>query len=179
MKKILIFFIFISLSTTSLAKDKNLYETFKEYPEIKIYLQDIKNKTGNPKVKPEIFREIFEKTMGERLTVKFLCVNAPEKADIAIDATIKRFDFKEKALPSFFSVAALAADMTAPKSAAKLIVDYELSKPDTGKAVFVLKNFTTDARKPIEDMKGDMAYFAAVEKNVNRFLYRAFYKQKE
>ncbi len=171
-------FIPICLSTTLYAKDNNLYEMFKDYPRIKVFLKEVIDQTGNPEVEIDIFKRVFGETIENRINITFIYVNDEKDADVVVTAKIKTYTFTEKALPSFTSIWAFTADTTAPKSSAKIVVDYEIISPTDGKTLLSYKNFTTDARKPIEQMKGEMGYSSAVDKNVNRFIYRAFYKPR-
>ncbi len=179
MRKIIsLFFILICLTTTVYAYSNNLYEMFRDYQKIKVFLKEVIDQTGNPQVKTDIFKKVFRETIENRINITFIYVNDKKNADVIMTAKIKSYVFTEKALPSFMSVWAFTADTTAPKSSAKIVVDYEIISPTDGRALLSYKNFTTNTRKPREQMKGEMGYTNSVAKNVNRFIYRAFYKQR-
>ena len=179
MRKIIsLFFILICLTTTLYAYSNNLYERFRNYQKIKVFLKEVIDQTGNPEVEIDIFKNVFEETIENRINITFIYVNDEKNADVVVTAKIKTYVFTEKALPSFTSIWAFTADTTAPKSSAKIVVDYEIISPTDGRVLLSYKNFTTDARKPIEQMRGEMGYSSSVGKNANRFIYRAFYKQR-
>lgn len=173
-----LFFILICLTTALYAYGNNLYEIFRDYQKIKVFLKEVIDQTGNPQVRIDVFKSVFGETIENRKNIAFIYVNDKKDADVIVTAKIKNYVFTERALPSFMSVWAFAADTTAPKSSAKIAVDYEIISPADNRVLLSYKNFTTDARKPIEQMKGEMGYSNSVAKNVNRFIYRAFYKQR-
>lgn len=173
-----LFFILICLTTTLYAYSNNLYEMFRDYQKIKVFLKEVIDQTGNPQVEIDIFKSVFGETIEDRINITFIYVNDEKNADVIVTAKIKNYVFTERALPSFTSVWAFTADTTAPKSSAKIVVDYEIISPTDSRILLSYKNFTTDARKPIEQMKGEMGYSSSVAKNVDRFIYRAFYKQR-
>jgi len=156
----------------------SLYHKFKNKPEIKLYLSEVKSKVQEPHVKTAVFRKVFRDVLPTRVNIKFKSVSNPKMADAIIKATITKYKFNKKVMPSFFSTWALVADTAAPKSAAGLSVDYEIIDPKTNKVMAKLQNFTIDVRMPIEDMKGEKAFINAATKSINRFIYRSFYRQK-
>ena len=180
MKRIIfLFFILTCLTTTLYAYDNNLYEIFKDYQKIKVFLKEVTDRTGNPQIETDIFKRVFGETIENRKNITFINVNDEKNADVIVATKIKNYIFTERALPSFMSIWAFTADTTAPKSSAKIVVDYEIINPADNRVLLSYKNFTTDARKPIEQMKGEMGFSNAVAKNVDRFIYRAFYRQRD
>jgi hypothetical protein len=157
----------------------NLYGAFKDKEEIRVYLKEVENAAGDVRVNVAAFRDIFRRVLPRRVNIKFREVNNARLADAVISAKIKRYKFKENAMLIPISIWAVIADTTAPKSSAKLTVDYRVLGPDGGKALMELKNFTTTARLPKGEMTGDKSFRHAAEKSINRFLYRAFHKQKK
>lgn len=177
-KKLFLVFLLLCFIGTSYARDTNLYEMFKDSPHIKVYLEDVANEVENTHINVDTFKDIFKEVLVKRLGIKFIPVDNASQADVVVLGKIKKYVFKEKVMPSFFGTAALVADTAAPKSAAKLVVDYKIISPKDGKTLFSYKNFTTDERRPYKDMLGEKAFTHAATKNINRFIYRAFYKQK-
>ena len=180
-KKLFIFLISFclagSLATGAYARQSGLYETFKSNPEIKVYLGEVTSEIEDPRVKIKVFEKVFLYVIPRRINLKFVSVKNPNEADVVVTAKIKGYKFKERALPSFLSSVALLADMAAPKSAAKLVVDYKIATP-AGNVLLEYKGFTTNQRRPRKDMAGENGFMHAANKNINRFLYRAFYKQR-
>jgi hypothetical protein len=179
MKRSIIAILVLCVSVTAYAAKENLYEAFKDHDIIRVSLDPVENDVTDPQVTAAGFTKIFEETLPERLNIAFSCVKNTGEADVVVKARIKKYAFKEKVPPRFFSTASLIADTTAPKSSAKLVVDYEIIDAATGKALMEFKNFTTEERRPIEDMTGEQGFSHAASKNINRFLYRAFYRQRK
>jgi len=177
-KSIALILVLCFLSSTGMAAD-NLYHKFANDPEIKVYLKEVKNESGEEDVDAKTFEKVFKEELTERLAMKFVSVEKQDEADVAISATIKNYAFTEKAMPSFMGVYSLAADATAPKSQAVLTVDYVVMDAKTGRVIAERNDFTMAARRPIEDMKGKNAFKYACEKNINRFIYRTFREQEE
>jgi hypothetical protein len=105
-------------------------------------------------------------------------VNDEKSADAVINAKIKKYAFVEKAFPMFLSTSALAADTMSPKSSGTVVVDYEVRSPSGEKVLLAFKNFSTEERRPRQDMKGEMGYTYSIGKNIDRFIFRAFYPPK-
>ena len=180
MKKTLIVFLALCFAVSCYAGERSLYEKFKNKPHIKVCLKEVTNEVEDPNVKVNEFKSIFADTHRKRIDIKFVPVDSADKADVIVTAKIKSYVFTEKALPSIFGVATLAADTLAPKSSAKLVVDYTLTDGKTGKVLTEYGNFTTETRRPVETMKeGDKAFRFAATENVSRFIYKTFRKQKE
>ncbi len=180
MKKILIFFLAFCFAAISYADRRNVYEMFKEKPHIKVYLKKVDSDVDDPYVKINEFKRIFEDVHRKRIKIKFVPVDSADKADVVATVKIKDYIFRKKAMPSIFGAAAVAADTLAMKSSAKLSVDYTLTDPKTGKIITEFKNFTTNARRPVKSMEdGNKAFEFAAEKNINRFIYKAFHEQKQ
>lgn len=70
-----------------------------------------------------------------------------------------------------------AADIAEPKSSGKIVADYEVINTKNNKVIFSYKYLATDTRKPKETLTEDIAYTSALKENINRFIYRAFYKR--
>jgi len=184
MKKILPLFILLFFATTLYAGRDNLYERFKDYYEIKVFLKDVIDETKNPDVKTDVFRDVFTDALMERINIKFIPVDNENDADVIVRARIKEYVFTEeplpvRAAPVFINAISIIADTAEPKSAGRLAVDYEIQGPRDDKILFSYKKLTTEARKPRPDMKGEMGYIHALRENINRFIFRAFYKQKK
>ena len=179
MKKYILAILFLCFVTASYAVADNLYDTFKDKGEIKVYLKDVEIDVKDQDVKEKVFREVFGDVLKERLNIDFIGSRSEKDSDVVVLARIKGYIYRKKVLPSFWSTAAIVADTTAPKSAAKLSVDYKILDPQTGKIILSFKNFTTDTRRPKKEMVKEKAFFYAAEKNINRFIYRAFYKQRK
>ena len=172
MKRIILFFLLTCFTVTSYAAEKNLYKMFKGRPDIKVYLKDVTSDTKDPKVSTGVFEKVFKDVLPERLNIEFIPVDNANQADVVVRARIKSYLFKEKVAPRFFSLAALAADTTAPKSLARLVVDYDITSPEGEKVLLSFKNFTTEERRPTKDMAGEGGFIHAANKNINRFIYR-------
>ncbi|MFH1594474.1 MAG: hypothetical protein ABID09_07245 [Candidatus Omnitrophota bacterium] len=179
MRAILLALISLLLVTNLYAAENNLNEMFKDMNEIKVYLREATSTIDAPDVDMVRFKEIFNDVLTKRINMSFVPVANPGDADLIIDATVKGYVFKEKVMPSIFGTAALVADTTAPKSAAKLVVDYTIYDPKDNKILATYKNFTTDARHPVKEMEDGKAFALAATKNANRFIYRAFYEQQK
>jgi len=179
MKKLCLFLILVCIYQTAYARTGNLYYKFKDYPEIKVYLDKVGDESDNPKVVRETFRKVFKEVIEKRIEIKFVYVDNKKNADVIVKAKIESHIFTKNALPAVTGVFALAADATAPKSEGMFVVDYEIYAPGNDKQLLFYDNFTTSARRPRKDMEGEMGYRNAVRKNVNRFVYTAFYEQKQ
>lgn len=182
MKKILLLFILISVTTSLHASRGNLYEMCEDYNEIKVFLKDVINETGNLDAKTDVFRDVFEDVIRKRVNIKFIAVNNEESADVIVNSTIKEHTYMKdplpiRAVPLVMMPFVAMADTAEPKSLGKLVVDYEVIRPKDRKVIFSYKNVATDTRKPQEEMTEDIAYTHALRENINRFIFRAFYKQ--
>ena len=176
MQIILMFSLFIFAAP---ARNGSLYERFKDSGEIKVFLKSVKDETGDPDVNIGTFKNNFRDVLKKRINMKFISTDSENEADVTVESVIKRYDFTRNAQPSYFSVYAFVADKTAPKSAAKLLVDYNVIDSKSGVSLKIFMNFTTDTRRPREYMNKDNSFSYASVDNINRFIYRAFYKQKE
>ena len=161
------------------ARAANLYSRFKEKPVIKVYLEEVKSEASNPNVDISVFKDTFRKILVKRVNVNFEPVSGKSGADAVVTADIKKYKFKKSVMPMFFSLWAFIADMTAPKSSATLVVDYRVLTPEDGKLLAEFKDFTTVERRPRKHVAGGKDFFYASAKNINRFLYRAFHKQRK
>ncbi len=178
MKKILLILMIFCFAATSYANDRTLYGMHEGKPHIKIYLKEVTSNVNDKYVKVNVFKHVFKDVLRKRLNIKFVPVDSSKKADVIVTAKIEEYSFTKKALPTIIGgTSGLVADLTAPKSAGKLIVDYEIVDPATGKALSFFNNFTTDERRPRKHMEGEKAFQHAARKNINRFIYRAFHEQ--
>ncbi len=182
MKKILLLFVLVSLATSLYASQNNLYEMFEDYYEIKIFLKDVINETENPDAKTNVFRDVFKDVVNKRINIKFIPVDREENADVIVNSKIKDYIFTEdpfplRAVPIVMMPFVAMADTAEPKSSGKLVVDYEVRRPKDNKILFSYKHLATDKRKPKEKMTEDVAYTCALWENINRFIFKAFYKR--
>jgi hypothetical protein len=157
---------------------ENLYDRFKDKPEIRLYLKEVTSEVKEGHVNTSAFRDVFREVLPRRVGMKFKEARNPQAADAAVTAKLKKFTFKKDAIPMFFSVWAALADLSAPKSSAFLVVDYEIRHPRDNTLLAEFRAFTTNERRPKEDMRGPKGFRHAANKNINRFIYRAFYKQR-
>lgn len=182
MRRILLFCLAMLIAGDSYAAG-NLYEKFKDYDVIKVCLKDVTDESGNASVKLEAFKAAFGDALDERVGMAFKQVSSLQEADVAVSCKINRYEFDEDPIPLrpapwFINAVAVVADTVEPKSAAKIVVTYEITDPSRGKKLFDYKKMTTEVRKPKAEMKGDEAYRYAAKENIDTFVYRAFYKQK-
>lgn len=173
------FVVFTFVSFCLFAEAANLYSTFKDYSEIRVFVKDVVNDSGDKDVKTDEFRETFKNVLKKRINIKFAYVKNRENADVIVNVVIKKFTFKEKVKPRFYSAYALVADVTAPKSLVRLTADYKVINPLSDKQILSYKNFTTEDRIPREGVNKNKAYVEIAHKNINRFIFRAFYKQRK
>lgn len=179
MKKLFLVSSLIYLAASlSYAAEDNLYETFKGYNTINVFLEEVKVEAKDPAVKEDVFRNVFKEVLGKREAIKFIYSDDKENADVIITVKIKDYIFTENAMPMMFSTATLVADSLSPKSSGRLVVDYEVIGPREGKRLLHYKGFATEERRPKETMKGDSGFLNSAAKNINRFIYKAFYKPK-
>lgn len=178
MKKIILILLLLCLTVTSYARDRNLYERFKDAPHIKVYLKEVTSGIKDPHVDINMFKRIFKKVLEKRLNIKFISVDRAAGADVIVTARIKKYVFKKKVAPSFFGTPALVADIAAPKSEARLAVDYKITSPTTGKVLWEYKDFGRTERRPRKVMTDKKAFGYAAVKNINWFFYKAFYKER-
>jgi len=179
MKTIVILIALCCMVSSVYAASDNLYEQYKGMPEIKVYLKEVTNDTNDPHVNIKAFEKVFKDSLSKRINMNFVSVDNPKEAAVMVTAKIKKYAFTEKAKPSMFGAAAFVADTATPKSAAKLVVDYKIISPTNDKVLLEYKNFTTDERRPQADMLDANAFVNAAIKNINRFIYRAFYKKRK
>ena len=62
----------------------SLYHKFKNKPEIKLYLSEVKSKVQDPHVKTAVFRKVFRDVLPTRVNIKFKSVSNPKMADAII-----------------------------------------------------------------------------------------------
>ncbi len=182
MKKILIILLLVFVATGLYAGQKNLYEMFEDYYEIKVFLKSVVTESESPDAKIDVFKDVFKKTLEERINIEFVSVDSEESADVVINCTIKEYvytkdPFPIRAVPILMMPFVAAADTAEPKSSGKLVVSYEVKRPKDNKTLFSYKNLATDTRKPQEQMTQDAAYAHALVENINRFIFKAFYKR--
>ncbi|MBN1354030.1 MAG: hypothetical protein JW994_05135 [Candidatus Omnitrophica bacterium] len=178
MRTIVLSLLIAIVAFTSYAADKNLHERFEDYDQIKVYLDDVTDRSGNPAVSTAKFRDIFNDVLKKRINVYFIPVTSEKEADVVVNVVIDEYAFERVAMPLFFSWKLLLIDATSPKSYAKLTVNYRIQDPKNGRTLLEYNRFTVGVRRPIKQMKGDSAFIYAAAMSTNRFLYRAFYKQK-
>lgn len=178
----LVVVIYLFLTSGLHASRDNLYKIFNIYPEIKVYLGGVIDETGHPDVKVDLFRNVFKDVLRKRVNIEFIPVETESEADVIINCRIRDYVFQKKAPPYrpgplFISAIAVVADTAEPKSAAKLVVDYEVRRPEDDKVIYSYKKLTTEERQPQALMEGEMGYIAGLKENMNRFIFRAFYKR--
>ena len=176
MKKLILVLVLAALATTVCAREDNLYEMFRKCSPIKVFLKEVANEAANPAVSTELFAAGFKDTLRERKELSFLPVDNEAEADVTILVTIKEFVFTEEALPLVISPLLIAADVVNPKSSARLVADYEIVDPKSGKVLADYKNFLTYARRPRKDMTEAKSYKYAIGENARRLILRAFYE---
>ncbi len=170
---VLLAFVFFSGAAFS----DNLYSRFDGKDEIKVYMESFRDVSGKG-IDAGLFKKLFSEALAKRINIKFVMVDDVRSADVVIICEARRYEYREKVLPRFFSAYALVADTTSPKSLAVLSMNYDVIEPATGKEIFTLRDFTTETRMPVNEMKGRNAVENAISQNVDRFVYRTFYKQK-
>lgn len=158
---------------------QNLYRKFRDKKEIKVYLKSVKSDLKDVPKSVRAFQKSFKEILPKRVNVKFRQMSSERGADVVITAKITKYEFSAETLPNVISVLGAIVDTTAPKSSAKLTVDYTIFDPSGKEKLSAFKNFTTNERRPKEDMEGEKAFLHAATKNINRFLYRAFQKPKK
>jgi len=174
MKKIIAALLILAFGLTLEASAVNLYSLFKDKPEIKIHLKKVTSEVSAPHVKNSVFKDVFRKVLPERVNTRFRWANNARSGDCVVTAKIKKYVFTKKAMPSLMGRFSLIADLLAPKSAARLVVDYTITNPDGTKILAEFRDFTINARRPRKDMVGKKAFMHAANKSINRFLHRAF-----
>lgn len=179
MKTIITIVLVMLLTMPCFAANKNLYEMFKGQDEIKVYLKNVETDVSQISVDTGVYREVFKEVLAKRVNKDFTLVRWAKDADVVVAARIKKYIFKDKVMPRFFSTYSLVADATAPKSSGKAVVDYKVYDPAEKKLLMEFKNFTTEERRPRVDMVGDASFRYTMEKNINRFIYRTFSKQNK
>lgn len=166
------------LLLSSMAYSENLHRRFKDSPLVKVFLKDVRDDSGNPAVSVEDYRRIFRETLDDRVNMKFRAVDSDAEADVVVEADIKSYAFSEKPLPRFYSAYAVVADVTAPKSSGKIVVDYRVKEPSSGKMLLHFRSFTTEQSMPMKDMEGPSGFVNTAGESIDRFIYRAFYPAK-
>ena len=157
---------------------ENLHDVFKDSTEIKVFLKSVANESGLPDVKVDQFKKAFKDALTDRLNVQFMAVQSEKEADIVVEANIVDYVYKNKVMPRFYSAYSLVADVSAPKNYAKIVVDYKVLEPVSGKKLLHYKRFTTEEQMPRDTMDEDMTFVGVSRKNADRFLFRAFYKKR-
>ncbi|MDD5438865.1 MAG: hypothetical protein PHS37_01605 [Candidatus Omnitrophica bacterium] len=170
--------IFVFFAACNVYAATNLYEKYAKNKAVKIFLNNVVNDTGKPDASVDVFKKAFKDELAGRMSVKLESAASQADADVVVDAKIKSFEFKSRVLPRFTGAETLAADMTAPKSYAKLIVEYTVTSVKTGKELLKYPNFTTEELRPVAHMEGEKGYMWGISLNIKRFVYRAFCKQK-
>ena len=178
-RKLFLLALLFSFVLAPCGEAQNLYSKFKDTPVIKVCLKEVKSEAEGAYVKASVFRDIFEEVLPKRINISFKAVQNPAEAHVVMTATIKKYSFRKRVMPTFYNAWAIVADITAMKSGGKLVVDYRILDPADGSLLAEFRNFVTNERRPIDDMTGDKAFKHAAAKNINRFLYRAFYKQRK
>ena len=68
-KKLYLFLILVCICQIVCAREANLYHKFKDYPEIKVYLDKVGDESDNPKVVRETFRKVFKEVIEKRIEI--------------------------------------------------------------------------------------------------------------
>ena len=123
---ILLFLVLVLFATTSHAARGNLYEKIEDYYEIKVFLKDVVDDSGNANV--DVFRDIFKGVLKDRKQITFIPVNDAASADVVVNIRIEEYTFTEdpipvRAVPIIMMPMVAAADIAEPKSSAKLVVE--------------------------------------------------------
>ncbi len=179
MRRIAVFLMVMFFAGSGWALDKNLYDMFKDAHVIKVYLEDVKNESGSDEVKVDVFKKLLKEAFLERKKTTFDVVDTKSDADVIIVSKIRKFAFIKKAMPLMIGATSAIADTVEPKSSATLVVDYEVIRPSDGAVLISYKGFLTEARRKISRMEGENGYLLAAKRNANKFIYKAFYEQKE
>ena len=90
----------LCLTQTVYAARENLYLTFKDNKEIKIYLEEVTDAEKNPEVSLKEFTVIFAKALSERMEKKFYFVDRAADADVLVSVNIRQYVYDEKVMPS-------------------------------------------------------------------------------
>ena len=179
MRKMCLCVLMLCFVCSTIADAGNLYKRFGKSKEIHVFLESAEDISGHNDVVIDEYKKVFADVLKSRINMKFVPVGSRDKADVVVSAQIKKYYFKEKVMPRLFSAYALTADMTTPKNLAKITVGYKVMDPSTGKVLWSDNNFVTEERMPRAKVDEKMAYADVVSKNVNRFIYRAFYRQNK
>lgn len=161
----------------SSAQAENLYEDFQGYGRIRVFLNEVANQSGQDNLKSGMFRAVFKKVLASRKKIKFVYVDKEENADVIVNAVIKNYDFKKKAFPPFYNIYTLVPDLIMPSGSVTITVDYRVNKVASLKIPLFFNNFKTAFRIRDSKLTDEMNIYNAMWENINRFIYRAFYKQ--
>lgn len=165
-------------ATASSARENNLYTREAKDGLVSIYLKNVTNSSGLNEINTDEFKSLFQDVLNDRINITFISAKSEKEADVVVDADIKNYVFSPNVLPNVMSVYGFVADSTAPKSAAKIVVDYQVIDPATGDIIYTMDNLTTEERRPVDDMVGSAAVEYAIKGNINRFLFKTFYQQR-
>ena len=180
MKRVLwlVLFVFIFNFTASARTGKNLHRKFDNDPVIAIYLGEVTNSSGTKEINAESFKKTFIATTEARVQVTFDVVDDVKDADVIIDADIESFNYDAEAgIRATGGLWGVVADTSAPKNSCVISISYIIKDPKTGRVMSDFSDYKLDTRLPRADYDKKQTAQIAMEKNIGKFLHRAFYEQ--
>jgi hypothetical protein len=129
---------------------------------VKVYVERMKNNTGNPEISEERSTEVVKNMFEKRISTKFNVVNSEKDADIIFRGEVEEYVWMEKApVTDIYGAGALAMDLATRggKNYARKIIKYTISSPSSEKVLRDGVTLVTIKRPGMPEEKSyDMMY---------------------
>lgn len=147
----------------------------KQKKEIKVFLKDFTNESGQSQVSIEDFKKAMEAALLNRKSVIFAIVKTPAESDVQVSAVIKKFQYlKEDPIRPSPSAATLILDAATTENFVEMAADFMVVDTKNGKVAWEdnVETFIKRTMTPAESIP--LIY----EKLSRNFLAKSFGKPK-
>lgn len=167
---------FILPQTASAKRIRNWQELLAEGETIKIYIEDIKNSTGDNNIQLKGLKTDIENALRTRMSTDFDLVTAPDEASVILKSDITEYYWTlEDPIDEIHSSASLAIDIMKKEHYVRMTVDFILLYVPTNKVIWQnpIKATITDNNMSEED-----SYKMVNERIVKVFVRNLFKKNR-
>jgi len=152
----------------------SLYSMLSGLDEVKVYISEMTNSSGNKEVDTAALRTLLSKALDSRKSINFKTVGEKKNADIVIDTVIKEFIWTEDdPIDMITGAAAVAIDALKQENYGRVQAEFTVSNAKTGKVIWsdVEKATITDEKMSESESIGRLN-----ERLVYVFIREAFSK---
>lgn len=170
----LAFILAVSLFTDiSSALNDDLAYLAKDRRPVSVFLKELKNESGQDRIKVDDFKKIFEAALLRRKAVTFTVVSAPDASDIQISCNLKKYLHSETdPINSYAGTPGMLLDALTVQNYAEITGEFTVVDTKSGKVIWKksVMAYVEGAMTPEESMP--LVY----DKLARTFLWRSFGK---